>query len=49
MSDASATEATSWATQLLVRVFDEVSIPVVLSTILTPYCYLILERNRAAS
>lgn len=43
------TETTSWATQLLVRIFDEVSVPVVLPAIFTPYCYLIFGRNRAAS
>ena len=43
------TDATGWATQILVRVFDEVSVPVVLPAILTAYCYLILGKRKAAS
>lgn len=42
-------EAVSWATQLLVRVFDEVSVPVVLPSIFTPYLYLLLGKKNAVS
>ena len=42
-------EAVSWAVQLLVRIFGAVSVPVVLPSILTPYCYLLLGRKEPAS
>ena len=37
--------AMSWATQLLVWIFDEVTVPVVLPSILTPYLYLLLGKR----
>ena len=42
-------EAEDWTTQILVRVFDQFSVPVVLPAILTPYFYLILGKRKAAS
>ena len=42
-------EAVTWAVQLLVRIFGAVSVPVVLPSILTPYCYLLLGRKEPAS
>ncbi len=39
--------AMSWATQLLIWIFDEVSVPVVLPSIFTPYCYLLLGKKGA--
>lgn len=42
-------EAVSWVVQLLVRIFGSVSVPVVLPSILTPYCYLLLGRKEPAS
>lgn len=42
-------EAVSWATQLLVQGFDEVSVPVVLPSIFTPYLYLLLGKKNAVS
>ena len=41
--------AVSWATQLLVWIFDEVSVPVVLPSILTPYLYLFLGKRAPAA
>lgn len=38
-------EAMSWATQLLIGIFDEVTVPVVLPSLLTPYLYLLLGRK----
>ena len=40
-------EAVSWATQLLIWVFDDVSAPVVLPSIFTPYLYLLLGKKNA--
>lgn len=40
------TDAMDWATQILIRVFDEVSVPVVLPYIFTPYLYLLLGRRK---
>ena len=37
--------AVSWATQLLVWIFDEVTVPVVLPAILTPYLYLLFGKK----
>ena len=37
--------AMSWATQLLVWIFDEVTVPVVLPSILTPYLYLLFGKK----
>ena len=38
-------EAVAWATQLLIGIFDQVSVPVVLPSILTPYLYLLLGKK----
>jgi len=38
-------EGTQWATQLLVRLFDAVSIPIILPSLLTPYLYLVFGRK----
>ena len=43
------TEAMRWATQILTRVFDEVSVPVVLPYIFTPYLYLLFGRRKTDS
>ncbi len=40
------TEAMGWTTQILIRVFDEVSVPVVLPYIFTPYLYLLLGKRK---
>jgi len=37
-----------WATQLLSRIFGEVSVPVVAPSILTPYLYILLGRSRTS-
>ena len=42
-------ESVSWAVQLLVWIFDEVSVPVVLPSILTPYLYLLLGKRALAA
>lgn len=34
------TEATMWATQILIRLFNQVSVPVILPGLLAPYLYL---------
>ncbi len=39
------TETMDWTLQILIRVFDEVSVPVVLLYIFTPYLYLLLGRR----
>ena len=38
-------EGMSWASQLLVRIFGDVSLPIVLPAVLTPYLYLLLSRK----
>ena len=38
-------EGMSWATQLLVWVFGDVTLPIVLPAVLTPYLYLLLGRK----
>ena len=43
------TDAMRWATQILTRVFDEVSVPVVLPYIFTPYLYLLFGRRKTDS
>ena len=43
------TDAMRWATQLLVRIFDEVSVPVVIPGLLAPYLYLLLGRRADAA
>ena len=40
------TEATMWATQILVRVFDQVSVPVLLPGLLAPYLYLLFGKRQ---
>ena len=42
------TEGTMWADQLLIHLFDTVSIPVLIPGLFTPYLYLVLG-NRSAS
>ena len=39
---------TGWATQLLFRIFGEVSVPVVAPAIFTPYLYILLGRRDAS-
>ena len=39
------TDSMMWATQLLIRLFDRVTVPVVLPGVLTPYLYLLLGRR----
>lgn len=36
------TEATMWASQILIRIFNQVSVPVILPGLLAPYLYLLL-------
>ena len=42
-------EAVAWAAQLLIGIFDEVSVQVVLPSILTPYLYLFLGKRAPAA
>ena len=42
------TEASSWVSQLLFRLFDQVSWPLVVPALLTPYLYLLLGKSKAA-
>ncbi|WP_298018225.1 hypothetical protein [uncultured Dysosmobacter sp.] len=39
------TEANMWATQILIRIFDTVSVPVVLPSLFVPYLYLLLGKR----
>lgn len=42
-------ETTGWADQLLIRVFDQVTIPVMIPGLFTPYLYLLLGRRNASA
>ncbi len=39
------TEANMWAMQILIRIFDTVSVPVVLPSLFVPYLYLLLGKR----
>lgn len=43
---SATTEATMWTTQLLIRIFDRVSLPAVMPAVFTPYLYLLLGNRR---
>ena len=42
------TEASSWASQLLFRLFDQVSWPLAVPALFTPYLYILLGKSKAA-
>ena len=41
-------EASSWASQLLFRLFDQVSWPLAVPALFTPYLYILLGKSKAA-
>lgn len=43
------TEGTMWADQLLIRLFDTVSVPVLIPALFAPYLYLVFGRQRPFS
>ena len=42
------TESTMWASQLLFRLFDQVSLPLAVPALFTPYLYILLGKSKAA-
>ena len=45
---SATTEASSWVSQLLFRLFDQVSWPLAVLTLFTPYLYILLGKSKAA-